>query len=423
MGYTHGTTKDAELRVCTRCGIIYPNTHDYFNYSSSKTKKLLAICKKCQKQKNKEKRQKNIEKNKNKSLFYDGTRKCKKCGRDLPNNRLYFSIDLECKDGLRNVCRECNPKEKGFLSEDYVPQEKWSEYDLQLLKDNYQYYTNKELQEKFFLNRTIRSIESQASVLRCSGKNEAAYRRGRLSQAKIVSELFKGRTMSDNTRQKLSNSRKEYYKTHDGWWKGRKRSESQCMQLSERMKASGRWKGNLNPRHINPLNGENNGRWKGGINNTYAELRSETKEWQQQSMKFCNYRCVISGDEFHNIHHTTAFRDIVDEVFGLTNIDIKPQVKDYTAEEFNTVKTACIQIHDLYGYGACINEKIHKLFHDVYGYTKFTPYDFLNFIHDIDFGKYNVWFENNGLRIDINYDYIEYLESTLLCLESANFYD
>lgn len=74
----------------------------------------------------------------------------------------------------------------------------------------------------------------------------------------------------------------------------------------------------------------------------------------------------------------------------------------------------------LYGYGACINKEVHKLFHDNYGYTKFSPFDFLDFLYRIDVGEFDAWFKENNLKININYEYVEYLESTLSVLaESA----
>ena len=48
------------------------------------------------------------------------------------------------------------------------------------------------------------------------------------------------------------------------------------------------------------------------------------------------------------------------------------------------------------------------------------PFDFLDFIYRIDIGEFDSWFEENNLKIDINYDYVDYLESTLTALaESA----
>lgn len=230
--------------------------------------------------------------------------------------------------------------------------------------------------------------------------------------------MFKGRDFGQEWRDKISATKKEYYKTHDGWWKGRKRSPEQCKAISERMK--GKWAGDKNPRHINPLNGELNGRWKGGILPTYTELRSDTKDWFNESMEFCNYKCVITGEEFDNVHHTTAFRDIVDEVFKLTGIEVKQQVCDYSEDEFKHLRDELKDLHIIYGFGACINKDVHKLFHDNYGYTKFSPYDFLDFVYRIDIGEFDEWFKKNNLQININYDYVEYLESTLTVIaESA----
>ena len=418
MGYTHGTEINAKTRICTKCNKEFPNTNEYFGYAKKQTGRLNAVCKECIKIINKEKRQKYIEINKNRDLFYEGTRHCKKCHRDLPNNKLYFSIDLSCVDGLRNVCRECSKKESGFLAPDYKVNEKWTEEEKELLKKVYKDYSGKELQIKFFPNRSIRSLESMASIIGVSGKSEETQKRIRKFVSEIVAEKMKGRDLGQEWRDKISATKKEYFKTHDGWWKGRKRSPEQCRAISERMK--GKWAGDKNPRHINPLNGELNGRWKGGILDTYVELRSDTKDWFNESMEFCDYKCVITNGEFDNIHHTTAFRDIVDQVFEISGIEVRQKVHDYTEEEFNQLRSLLKELHNLYGYGACVNKKVHKLFHDNYGYTKFSPYDFLDFVYRVDIGEFDKWFEKNGLKIDINYVYIEYLESTINTLvESA----
>ena len=181
----------------------------------------------------------------------------------------------------------------------------------------------------------------------------------------------------------------------------------------------GKWAGDKNPRHINPLNGELNGRWKGGILDTYVELRSDTKDWFNESMEFCGYKCVITNGEFDNIHHTTAFRDIVDQVFELTEIKVRPKVCDHEEDEFKELRSTLKDLHSVYGYGACVNKDVHKLFHANYGYTKFSPFDFLDFIYRIDIGEFDSWFEENNLKIDINYDYVDYLESTLTALAES----
>lgn len=393
-----------ETKICNRCKRELPLDSDHFNHKCDTKDGWASRCKECM-----------GAKFTTYLIEKDGYRICKKCGRELPYIAKYFPTDKTTKTGLRNVCRECNPKYYGFLPDDFVPQEKWSDEELKILEENYKDYTNDELIEKFFPNRTIRSVESQASVHGWSGKTDEAYHRGRLSQANAM--MGRRIEMTEQWRNNISKSRKKYFETHDGWWKGRKRSKEQCAQISERMK--GKWAGDKNPRHINPLNGENNGRWKGGINDTYRELRSETKDWQQESMEFCNYHCVITGGEFKNIHHTYPFRDIVDLTFENTNIDVRPKVNDYSVEDFTILRNEVKELHNCFGFGACLDFDVHKLFHDNYGYTKFNGYDFLDFVYRIDIGEFDNWFAENNLEININYDYIDYLENKLKDLEEA----
>lgn len=417
MGKTHGTGVDDEFRKCTKCGIVYKNMPLYFNYTNKSKGTLSAVCKECTKKINKEKRKQIEESNKNKDLYYDYDCECKKCKRVLPRTQQYFPVDLGCKDGLRSICRECNPSYGRFLKDGESPNTKWSDAELDLLKKVYKDYTGQELIEKFFPKRTIRSVESMASVLNISGKTEEAYKRSRAYQAEIVRDKLTGRVITPAWRQKISETKKEYFKTHDGWWKGKKRSKEQCKFISELKKAEGKWKGSKNPRHITPLNGEDNGRWKGGITDTYRELRSDTKDWQNKSMEFCNYKCIITNGEFDNVHHTTPFRDIVDYCFNHLKFEVKESVSDYTTENFEKLRKELKDLHIWFGYGACLSKEVHKLFHDNYGYTNFTPYDFLDFVYRIDFGEFDDWFDNNKLNININYSYIEYLENILISLE------
>lgn len=274
------------------------------------------------------------------------------------------------------------------------------------------------MQIKFFPTRTVRSIESMANMMGIAYKTDETKTRARNFASEILSEHFKGRNLSQEWKDKISATRKKYYETHDGWWKGKKRSPEQCKQISERRK--GEWAGENNPRHKHPLVGSENGRWRGGILPTYKELRSDTKDWFNESLDFCNYKCVITGGEFDNVHHTTAFRQIVDETFELTGVEVKEKVCDYSEEEFTLIREKLKELHNVYGYGACMHKDVHKLFHDNYGYTKFSPFDFLDFVYRIDVGEFDDWFRENNLGINLNYNYIEYLESTLTAFaESA----
>ena len=395
-----------EQKICTQCKRELPANTDYY---FMKLGKLNNRCKEC------------CGRHFTNHLTHipkEGYVFCKKCDRELPHTMQYFPEDRGCKTGLRYICRECNPSYGRFLNDDEEPHRAWTDDEKKLLKEVYKNYTGRELQIKYFPTRSIRSLESMADIMGISGKTEETKQRARSFSSKIVSEKLKGRDLGQEWKDKISATKKEYYKTHDSWWKGKKRSPEQCKAISKRMK--GKWAGDKNPRHINPLNGELNGRWKGGILDTYVELRSDTKDWFNESMEFCGYKCVITNGEFDNVHHTTAFRDIVDQVFEITGVEVKPKVCDYSTDDFDELRSTLKELHSIYGYGACINKEVHKLFHDNYGYTKFSPLDFLDFIYRIDIGEFDGWFEENNLKIDINYDYVDYLESTLIAIaESA----
>ena len=415
MSCTHGTSKDSEFRTCTCCGETFPNTEEYF-YKNNKDG-LNSVCKSCSSKKNKERNQKMKSRFSTNKIEYEGEKICKKCGRSLPNSYLYFPVDKTTTTGLRNICRECDGKYKHFLTEDYSASIPWTKEEDNLLIEYYKNFTGKEIQEYFLPNRSIRAIECHAGVLGIQGKTYEVIHKGREIAGAASSLVTKGRKMSDEQKQLISIRNKEYYKTHTPYWLGRKRSDEQRKQISERMK--GKWAGDKNPRHLHPLNGSENGRWKGGINSTYAELRSETKDWQKESMEFCNYQCVISGGWFDNIHHTIAFRDIVDEAFVSASVEVKDKVMDYLEDDFDRLKFEVHNLHDIYGYGACIHKDIHKLFHDEYGYTGFTPFDFLDFIYRIDCGEFDKWFDEHNLSIKINCEYVNYLEGILLEMKSA----
>lgn len=393
-------------KICTKCKRELPLDIDHFNHKCDTKDGWTSRCKECSGYKFT---------NHLTHIPKPGYKFCIKCNKELPISIQYFPPDNACKDGLRNVCRCCG-KDGHYMEDGYKPTEYWTENNLKLLESVYHDYTNEELVEKFFPNRTKHALDTQADKNGFAWKTKETYLRSRKIQAEKVSQKLKGKIVSDETKQKISEARIKYYETHYGWAKGKHFSVEHCKNISNAKKESGQWKGNSNPRHINPLNGSLNGNWQGGITNFYQELRSDTKDWFNESISFCNYKCVISGLNFDNLHHTTPFKNIVDETLFLVGIDKRNAVSDYTPEEFDNLTDVLKYLHIEYGFGACLTKEIYQLFHDNYGYKDFSAFDFLDFVYRIDIGEFDDWFVENSIPININYNYAKYLDSTLSSL-------
>ena len=68
-----------------------------------------------------------------------------------------------------------------------------------------------------------------------------------------------------------------------------------------------------------------------------------------------------------------------------------------------------------------MNEDVHYLFHEIYGYANFGYKEFIIFVEDIEHGKYDYWFKSHGLEININHKYIEYIGNKYAKLRDSLF--
>jgi hypothetical protein len=297
--------------------------------------------------------------------------------------------------------------------------DKWTDDQLTLLKSLYKDFTNEELIQQYFPNRTNRSLESIASKYNFSGKTEETMKRVNKIKGTKTAEKIRGIKRSKDTKEKISKNKKEYWKTHEVGEHLLHPTDETRRKMSKSKKAIGKWKGNSNPRHINPLNGEMNGKWKGGITDLYQELRSDTKDWQTNSMDFCKYKCIVTDKSFDEIHHLIPFKDIMKETFNILNLDMRKNMSKYKQDDVDSIKETLKILHISYGYGICLRKDIHKLFHDNYGYFNNTPYQFLDFVYRLDVGEFDKWLKENKLQLYINYQIIDYLESSLLLQQTA----
>lgn len=139
--------------------------------------------------------------------------------------------------------------------------------------------------------------------------------------------------------------------------------------------------------------GENHWNWKGGISSLQKRLRDELKEWKKESMKLSNYKCVITGDKFHDIHHLYPFNKILYDTLEDLEIEIKSRYTDYTSDQIKLIKEKFNELHNSHPLGVCLRGDVHKLFHRHYG-DDFLVGAFYTFKDDFLSGKYDEEIKN-----------------------------
>src|SRR5690606_28011545 len=114
-------------KICKKCTEELPFNTDYFFLKNGTKDDYDTQCKQCRGYKYTDKLSK---------IPKEGYKFCIKCDRELESSIIYFPPDKMCKDGLRNVCRECG-KDGHFMEEGYVPKKWWSDEDTELFIERY----------------------------------------------------------------------------------------------------------------------------------------------------------------------------------------------------------------------------------------------------------------------------------------------
>lgn len=98
-------------------------------------------------------------------------------------------------------------------------------------------------------------------------------------------------------------------------------------------------------------------------------FRGRICQWKKNSMKNCNYQCVLTGSKTFAIHHIVSFNIIVRNFISEYNITLKDNFGDYTMDELDNLSNLFIKYHDIYPLGVCIDKDLHIEFHKMYGDT------------------------------------------------------
>ncbi len=135
--------------------------------------------------------------------------------------------------------------------------------------------------------------------------------------------------------------------------------------------------------------GEGHHQWKGGVTELNNFLRTKISPWKTMSMEKCNYKCVITGEPFDDIHHVYGFNRIVQDTLNAENLPIHPIIGDYTQDELERLANRCLAIHFEHELGVCLTKKMHEKFHKQYSYHTYTVDDFGKFLKEERMGKQN----------------------------------
>ena len=122
--------------------------------------------------------------------------------------------------------------------------------------------------------------------------------------------------------------------------------------------------------------------YKGGISPITNHLRAKNEEWFSKCKKEANYTCQLTGKRGGiklNTHHLYAFSSIVIDAHNTYNIEVKPQVKDYTEEELKLLEEYVAEWHKDSSNAVVLSEEAHKLFHSLYGKGDNTPEQYEEF--------------------------------------------
>ena len=126
--------------------------------------------------------------------------------------------------------------------------------------------------------------------------------------------------------------------------------------------------------------GDGNPSWKGGITPISIHLRNLNEQWANNCKQQANYTCELTGKIGKvNTHHLKAFNTIILEAHELHNIQVKPQIKDYTEEELHKLEEYVASWHKDNSNAVVLCDEVHKLFHDLYGKGNNTKEQFEEF--------------------------------------------
>lgn len=118
-------------------------------------------------------------------------------------------------------------------------------------------------------------------------------------------------------------------------------------------------------------------------------FRGQNYEWKIQSMKNCDYKCVITGSKDFEIHHLYGVSNIISDIINMYPKYKNIKFEKLTNADLEFLTTKFIEHQSQYPLGECIRKDLHVLFHSLYGQYYNTPEQWYKFKIDYQKGVYN----------------------------------
>lgn len=118
-------------------------------------------------------------------------------------------------------------------------------------------------------------------------------------------------------------------------------------------------------------------------------LRGQNQKWKNDSMKICNYKCVLTGNKDFEIHHLYGVSNIINDILNKYEEYKDKEFSEYTDYDLSFILEKFIEEQSKYPLGECVDKKIHVLFHSMYGQYYNTPEQWYKFKKDYIDGIYD----------------------------------
>jgi len=135
---------------------------------------------------------------------------------------------------------------------------------------------------------------------------------------------------------------------------------------------------------------ENSSNWQGGLTELKAYLSKFIVQWKKDSMENSNYKCVISGKRFEDIHHVQSFNSLLKESLKELGFELKNTIGEYDGDQIALLINKLVEVHYRYPLGIPLTKKCHVKFHKIYGMGDNTPEQWNDFMDKIKSGKIKI---------------------------------